>query len=141
MKSGMQLFQDQPLVGAALAFVAGAAIGAALPVTEQENKVMGKAADRLKREAAEKAEQAYEAGKEQAATLYEQATETAGDVLSRTKQAVGEQLADVLPSGDGQRDQFGQAGTSGSGMSGSGASGSGISGSGLSGSGTPGRQI
>lgn len=38
-------FRDQPLVGGALAFAVGAAIGAALPHTEVEDEAMGEAAD------------------------------------------------------------------------------------------------
>ncbi|MBP1884044.1 DUF3618 domain-containing protein [Sinorhizobium mexicanum] len=38
-------FRDQPLVGGALAFAVGAAIGAALPHTDTEDEAMGEAAD------------------------------------------------------------------------------------------------
>ncbi|MCA1439541.1 DUF3618 domain-containing protein [Ensifer sp. IC4062] len=38
-------FRDQPLVGGALAFAVGAAIGAALPHTHAEDEAMGEAAD------------------------------------------------------------------------------------------------
>ena len=41
------LLQEQPLALAAIGIALGAAIGAALPSTEQENKVMGQASDKL----------------------------------------------------------------------------------------------
>jgi hypothetical protein len=44
----LQHFRDQPLVGGALAFAVGAAIGAALPHTDTEDEAMGEAADEMR---------------------------------------------------------------------------------------------
>lgn len=79
-RMAMDLFQNQPLVAGALAFAAGAAIGAALPHTEQEDQAIGKVADKVKRQAAEVAADAYEDGKSRAAELYEKGKETAAQV-------------------------------------------------------------
>jgi ElaB/YqjD/DUF883 family membrane-anchored ribosome-binding protein len=81
------MFRDQPIIGAVVAFAAGAAIAAALPRTRQEDEMLGEAADQLRREAEHRAHQALEQGreavssqlsgiKEQAAGIYEQTKET-----------------------------------------------------------------
>jgi ElaB/YqjD/DUF883 family membrane-anchored ribosome-binding protein len=49
----MHQFRDQPLVGGALAFAIGAAIGAALPHTRQEDEMLGETADEVRRAAAD----------------------------------------------------------------------------------------
>ncbi len=66
-------FRDQPLVGGALAFAVGAAIGAALPHTEVEDKAVGDAAERVKESVSEKADELLEKGKEVATDAYDQA--------------------------------------------------------------------
>lgn len=70
-RMAVNMFRDQPLVAGALAFAAGAAIGAALPHTEQEDQTIGKVADKVKRQAAEVASDVYEEGKMRAGELYE----------------------------------------------------------------------
>jgi hypothetical protein len=70
-------FNSQPLVAGALAFAAGAALGSALPHTAQEDKLLGEAADKTRREAAGVAAELYEAGKEKAGELYEKGKEGA----------------------------------------------------------------
>ncbi len=79
-RMAMDMFQDQPLVGGALAFAIGAALGAALPHTEQEDKVAGKLADKVRTKAAEVASDVYEEGKSRAADLYEKGKEGAAQV-------------------------------------------------------------
>lgn len=88
-RMAMDMFQNQPLVAGALAFAAGAAIGAALPHTEQEDQAIGKVADKVKRQAAEAASDMYEEGKTRAAELYEKGKEGAAAVYD-----------DVLGKGD-----------------------------------------
>jgi ElaB/YqjD/DUF883 family membrane-anchored ribosome-binding protein len=78
-------FRDQPLIGGALAFAVGAALGAALPHTRQEDKLMGEASDQLKGKAAEEAHHLYEGGKEKAEELYGQATEKAAELHDQVK--------------------------------------------------------
>jgi len=70
-------FNSQPLVAGALAFAAGAALGSALPHTAQEDKLLGEAADKARREAADAASELYEAGKEKAAELYDKGKDSA----------------------------------------------------------------
>jgi hypothetical protein len=61
-------FRDQPLVGGALAFAAGAAIGASLPRTEQEDEMIGETGDKIRRQ------------------ISNSVSETASDVLDQTEQ-------------------------------------------------------
>lgn len=56
----MRQFQDQPLIGGALAFAIGAAIGAALPRTEREDEMMGEMADEVKSNVAARASSALD---------------------------------------------------------------------------------
>lgn len=79
-RMAMDMFRDQPLVAGALAFAAGAAIGAALPHTDQEDQAMGKTADKVKQQAASAAAGVYEEGKAKAAELYEKGKESATQV-------------------------------------------------------------
>ena len=93
-RMAMDLFKDQPLVAGALAFAAGAAIGAALPHTEQEDKAVGKVADQVKQKAADAALDVYEEGKAGATALYEQGKESVAKVYGETREAV-ERPADL----------------------------------------------
>ncbi|MBD8063990.1 DUF3618 domain-containing protein [Devosia sp. PTR5] len=86
----MQQFKDQPLVAGALAFAVGAAFGAALPHTEQEDALMGDAADSAKSKLGEEAEHLYDQGREKASELYETATERAGDLYNKARDGVAE---------------------------------------------------
>ena len=78
-------FRDQPLVAGALAFALGAALGSALPTTEQEDAVLGDASDKLKAQAGAQATQLYEQGREKATEVYEQASSKVGDVYQQAK--------------------------------------------------------
>lgn len=82
-KTLLGVLHDQPLVGGALAFAVGAAIGATLPPTVQEDRLLGDAADKLKQQAGGVASEAYEAGKQQAAELYEQVSDKAADLYEQ----------------------------------------------------------
>jgi ElaB/YqjD/DUF883 family membrane-anchored ribosome-binding protein len=81
-------FRDQPLVGGALAFAVGAALGAALPRTPQEDELLGEAADAVKAKAGEQAAEIYEQGKEQATKLYDKANEKAGELYGQAKEGL-----------------------------------------------------
>jgi ElaB/YqjD/DUF883 family membrane-anchored ribosome-binding protein len=87
-RMAMDLFKDQPLVAGALAFAAGAAIGAALPHTEQEDKAVGKVADKVKRQAADIALDVYEDGKAGALDLYEKGKEGVAKVYNDATDAL-----------------------------------------------------
>ena len=89
-RDAMQMLEEQPLVMGALAFAAGAAIGAALPRTEQEDSMVGEAADDVKREAGAMASDLYERGKQKAAEVYEDVSGTAGEIYEDAKQRLGE---------------------------------------------------
>lgn len=95
----MHQFRDQPLVGGALAFALGAALGSALPHTDQEDALMGEAADALKGKAAEKASELYDQGKEKAADLYETASGKAAEVYQQTRDGISEAVDSAGPSG------------------------------------------
>jgi vacuolar-type H+-ATPase subunit H len=84
----MTQFRDQPLVGGALAFALGAALGSALPHTPQEDAILGDAADALKEKVGETASELYEQGKEKAADLYATASEKAGEIYQQAKDGV-----------------------------------------------------
>jgi len=79
------LFNEQPLVAGALAFAAGAAIGATLPHTPQEDELVGEEADRLRRKATKTAADLYEQGKEQVSHAYEEARRTGSTVYEDAK--------------------------------------------------------
>lgn len=85
----MHQFRDQPLVGGALAFALGAALGAALPHTRQEDELLGEAADAVKAKAGEEASHLYEQGREKATELYEEASHRAGDLYQQAKDGLG----------------------------------------------------
>jgi hypothetical protein len=67
-------------VAGALAFAAGAAIGAALPHTDQEDQAIGKVADKVKGKAVEAASEVYEDGKAKAGELYEKGKDGAAQI-------------------------------------------------------------
>lgn len=83
-------FRDQPLVGGALAFALGAALGSTLPHTAQEDAVLGEAADAVKGKVGETAAGLYEDGKEKAADLYATASEKAAELYDQAKSGVAE---------------------------------------------------
>ena len=72
-------FRDQPLVGGALAFAVGAAIGAALPPTQVEDSVAGEAAESVKDSISDKAEDLLDKGKEAASDIYDQTAAVVDD--------------------------------------------------------------
>jgi hypothetical protein len=84
-RDAISMLEEQPLVMGALAFAAGAALGAALPPTKQEDEMIGEVADEVKDEAAEAASNLYEQGKEKAAEVYEDASEKAGEIYGDAK--------------------------------------------------------
>lgn len=81
-------FRDQPLVGGALAFALGAALGTTLPHTAQEDALLGDAADKVKGKVSEKASELYDQGKDKASELYETASEKAGEVYQQAKDGI-----------------------------------------------------
>ena len=94
-------FRDQPLVGGALAFALGAALGATLPHTEQEDAVLGEASDAVKEKVGEAAGDLYEQGKDKASELYASAAEKAGELYQQAREGVTE-VAGTEPSAGSQ---------------------------------------
>lgn len=70
-----QFLKDEPLVLAGIGLALGAALGAVLPESEAENRVMGETSDALKERAAETAKQQWEKGKEAAQHVADKAWE------------------------------------------------------------------
>lgn len=70
-----QLAREQPLLVAGIGFALGVALGALLPLTRQENELLGEQASRLKDSASELAMEGYEKAKAVAQRTYEAATE------------------------------------------------------------------
>lgn len=85
-------FRDQPLVGGALAFAAGAAIGAALPHTEQEDEALGDVADAVKANIASHASDAVDKGKDIVSDAYDKAVSVATDVHDAAKDRITEEV-------------------------------------------------
>jgi hypothetical protein len=81
-------FRDQPLVGGALAFAVGAAIGAALPHTEAEDAAVGEAAQSVRDGVLEKADEFIDKGKAAVSEIYEQAVDAADDVYEATSDRI-----------------------------------------------------
>jgi hypothetical protein len=82
------LFEQQPLIAGALAFAAGAALGAALPHTDQEDQLAGGQADKLRDKASESLGGLYDKGKERAAKVYEDVGDKASQVYDETKSRI-----------------------------------------------------
>lgn len=87
-QDAMRILDDQPLIMGALAFAAGAALGATLPHTKQEDALMGEAADGIKREAGHVAVDLYEQGKEKAGEIYSDVSEKAGEIYEDAKSKI-----------------------------------------------------
>jgi ElaB/YqjD/DUF883 family membrane-anchored ribosome-binding protein len=86
---------QQPLVGGAIAFAIGAAIGAALPHTREEDEFLGESADAVKETAGREAGHLYDRGKEEAEHLYDEATHSAERAYDKAKGAVGSAVDDM----------------------------------------------
>ena len=86
----VSLFDQQPLVAGALAFAVGAAVGAALPHTAQEDQLLGEQADKLRGKAVKTAGKLYEDGKEKASELYDDASAEAGKIYGDVKDKVAD---------------------------------------------------
>jgi len=84
------LFEHQPLLVGALAFAAGASLGAALPHTREEDRLVGKQGDKLRSEAAHAVGDLYDEGKEKVSEAFDQVTETAGEVYENVKDRIGQ---------------------------------------------------
>ncbi|MBB3318331.1 MULTISPECIES: DUF3618 domain-containing protein [unclassified Rhizobium] len=93
-------FRDQPLVGGALAFAVGAAIGAALPHSEMEDEMLGDTADLAKTKIADEAANMAEQGMDIASGVYEQAVSVAAEAHDVVKDRILEEV-DAFKAGNG----------------------------------------
>lgn len=96
------MLENQPLIAGALAFAAGAALGAVVPRIPQENELMGEAADQLKSAVKEAAEPLVEQGKH---------------LLDEGAQKLGEGRAAIEEGLSGAKDALGKVVGGGSGSS------------------------
>ena len=83
-------FRHQPLVGGALAFAFGAAIGAALPRTDGEDALMGDTATKVKDNLKAEADKAIDKGSDIAAQALDTAADVVSDVRDVARERVGE---------------------------------------------------
>jgi hypothetical protein len=72
--------EEQPLILGALGIALGAAIGAALPTTEQENRLLGPARDQAMSTLKQKGAESYERVKDTVEQVAEDAKEKLSDV-------------------------------------------------------------
>jgi hypothetical protein len=87
------LFDRQPLVAGALAFAAGAALGATLPSTPQEDALVGSQADAVKRKATVAAGEAYNEGKRQVAETFGQVSDKAAELYGDAKDRINKETS------------------------------------------------
>ena len=87
------VFDRQPLVAGALAFAAGAALGATLPSTPQEDALVGSQADAVKRKATVAAGEAYNEGKRQVAETFGQVSDKAAELYGDAKDRINKETS------------------------------------------------
>jgi uncharacterized protein YjbJ (UPF0337 family) len=90
------LFQEQPLVAAGLGLAIGAAIGAALPSTEAENRMLGETSDEVKRRARALAEEQAAKARHVAEETYEVAKESVSQAAEEVTNAAKERASQVV---------------------------------------------
>lgn len=88
-------FRDQPLVGGALAFAVGAAIGAALPHTKVEDEAVGSVSDDVKSRLSQQASNTMNAAGELATNAYDTAVSVAADVHDTARDRVKEEATNA----------------------------------------------
>jgi ElaB/YqjD/DUF883 family membrane-anchored ribosome-binding protein len=81
-------FRDQPLVGGALAFALGAAIGAALPHTRIEDETIGDVGDKARDTLSRKTSDVMDEGEKLAAETYQKAAQVASNVQDAARESV-----------------------------------------------------
>jgi hypothetical protein len=128
------LIDDQPMLLGALGLAVGAALGAALPESETEDRLMGEASDAVKEKASEVATAGYDKAKAVAGSVIERASQEAeaqgltageadnamsdlaariGSVAEAGKDAALEEASNQGLTGDGSKPRDKAAGGSG----------------------------
>jgi hypothetical protein len=87
----LRQFKDQPLIGGALAFAVGAAIGAALPRTDREDEMVGDLSDNLKEQVATRASETMDRAEHVAADVSRKAAEVAADLHDTARERIVEE--------------------------------------------------
>ncbi|CAD7051145.1 hypothetical protein REJC140_01689 [Pseudorhizobium endolithicum] len=104
-ESLLKHFQDQPLIGGALAFALGAAIGAALPNTRREDEAMGEMAEGVREQLANSTSEAMHKAEEVASDVYGKAASIATDVHDTARERIAEETRTYQrPNGDARGD-------------------------------------
>jgi ElaB/YqjD/DUF883 family membrane-anchored ribosome-binding protein len=88
-------FKDQPLIGGALAFAVGAAIGAALPHTRQEDEVLGAKADDVKDRLSSEASKTIDKAENVASDVYGKAVGIAAEVHDVARDRITEEAQNL----------------------------------------------
>ncbi|RWX80850.1 YtxH domain-containing protein [Neorhizobium lilium] len=84
-------FKDQPLIGGALAFAVGAAIGAALPHTTHEDEALGATADEIKKKLSDEAHKTMDKAENLATDVLDKAVAVASDVHDVARDRIAEE--------------------------------------------------
>lgn len=97
----LQTLDRNPLLVGGIGLAIGALIAAAIPVTRQENRLLGETSDEMKRRARELASEGYEAAKDAAEQLYEDTARHAreqglsADALRESVEELGQKVRTV----------------------------------------------
>jgi ElaB/YqjD/DUF883 family membrane-anchored ribosome-binding protein len=97
-------FRDQPLVGGALAFAIGAAVGAPLPPTETEDVFLGEVSDTAKDTVSEQASTMIGQGKDIASEVYGKAVAAVSSAHDAAKDRVLDEV-DAFKTGANSQEQ------------------------------------
>ena len=96
-------FEDQPLIGGALAFALGAAVGAALPNTRRENEALGETAEEFRNQMSSQASKTMHQVEEAAADVYDRAATVASEVHDTARDRIADEARNYQrANGDGR---------------------------------------
>eukprot|EP00913_Durusdinium_trenchii_P010542 g9886.t1 len=105
-QSIMKGLRDQPLIGGALAFAVGAALGATLPRTKQEDELMGEMADKTRNKLSAEASRRMDQAEHIASDAYKRTAAVAADVYDEARQHIVQE-AKSFSGPDGQSEPRG----------------------------------
>ncbi|WP_456305768.1 hypothetical protein, partial [Falsiroseomonas oryziterrae] len=109
-----EMFESQPLLVGAVGLALGATLGAILPPTETENRLLGEQRDRVAAQLQDAAAETYERGKERLAEsglTPSQGAAAVGEVARDIREAVERKASDVTAAARSSTERDG--GTSG----------------------------